>query len=88
MQRMKSDMVTMDKREIADKTIEESRIRNDDLTRERRYKADRTQDMNRLRNDEATADRREIEDGSRTRNFVVSLVLLSALAVVAYFIFI
>jgi len=87
-QRMESDMATMDRREMADKTLSDNRNRNDLLTQERRFKADKTMGENRLKNDEMTANRRETKDGNLNMTLLISLSILAVLAVAALFIFI
>ena len=61
-QRMKSDLTTMDRREMVDRAMVNSRDRNDALTQERRFEADATLKKNRAKNDEITAERREVKD--------------------------
>jgi hypothetical protein len=87
-QRMKSDIATIDRREMTDKTTRDNRIRNDKITGERRFKADKTVEKSRLRNDEITANRREIKDGNMNTALAISLLILIVLAVGAYFVFI
>ena len=62
LRRLKSDIATIDKREMADKAKSDNRDRNDALTQERRFEADKTMNENRAKNDEITANRREIKD--------------------------
>jgi hypothetical protein len=76
MQRMNSDIATMDRREAEDKTLSNSRDRNDSLTQERRFEADKTKAENRLRNDELTANRRETKDVNQDMVLSISLFLL------------
>jgi hypothetical protein len=88
-QRMKNDMATDNRREVADKTLSKSRDRNDALTQERRFKADKTMGMNRARNDEITAERREIKDANSPKGaLAIFLLILIVLAIGSYFIFI
>ena len=87
LQRMKSDTATGDRREMADRTVRDNRIRNDELTRERRLRADKTMIDNRLRNDEMTSNRRKINDRNPWRTIAIFLLILTVLAVGAYFIF-
>jgi hypothetical protein len=87
-QRINSDIATLDKREIADKTIKDNRIRNDDLTRERRSKADRIMDEHRLKNDETTANRREMKDGNKNLAFATFLLIVAVITFGAYVILI
>ena len=80
MQRMKNDISTMDKREVADKAIKDHREANDALTKERRLKADEKVDESRAKNDELTADRREEKDeniNSVMALFVLALIVLA-----------
>ncbi|MDP2628950.1 MAG: hypothetical protein Q8P15_03575 [Nanoarchaeota archaeon] len=86
-QRMKSDMTTKDKRDVADRATVDSRNKNDLSTQERRFEADATLKKNRERNDEITADRREKNDGSRDMALAMSLVLI-VLIIATFFIFI
>ncbi|MDP1694763.1 MAG: hypothetical protein Q8L34_04450 [Candidatus Woesearchaeota archaeon] len=88
LQRINSDMATLDKREIADKTIKENRIRNDDLTKERRSKTDKTLDESRLRNDEMTANRREIKDGHDNMRLAMFILAIAVVVFGAYVIFV
>ena len=77
-QRMRSDLATIDKREIADKATRDDRIKNDELTTNRRSKADRKETADkttvnsRIKNDELTGERRynadKVLDGNRARN--------------------
>lgn len=85
---MESDIATMDRRDVVDRTLRDNRNKNDDLTKERRSKADKTMHDNRLKNDEITSDRRELKDGNLGMALEVSLVILLVLAIGAYFIFI
>ncbi len=80
-QRMKSDLATLDRREMTDKNLEEDRIRNDSLTGERRSKSDAIVRKERLRNDEMTVTRREEKDA----NHNMALALLTAWIVVILF---
>ncbi len=59
-QRMRNDVATIDKRELADKTMKDNREKNDELTKVRRSRADQAMKQSRLRNDEITVNRREI----------------------------
>lgn len=86
-QRMKNDMETADRRESTDKATKDNRARNDEMTLERRDKADKTLSDNRLRNDEMTADRRELKDGNFGLTLVISLLIITALAVGTYYFF-
>ena len=79
MQRMKSDMATIDRRDLADETVRHNRVKNDELTNKRREKADESMEEKRLRNDEMTANRRETKDG----NFNLVLALSLVVAVLA-----
>lgn len=88
LQRMKSDMLTADRREMADKMVREDRIRNDKLTRDRRFKADKNMDENRLKNDEMTANRREMKDGNLSMALIVFLLVFLVLVVGVYLFFI
>ena len=83
---MKSDIETIDKREMADKTVRDNRNKNDEVTAERRFKADETLQKNRLKNDEITAHRREIKDENSVRDLTIALGIVTALAVVVLFI--
>ncbi len=87
-QRMKSDMSTSDRRELADKTMKGSRARNDELTLERRSRADETMDDNRLRNDELTAHRRAMKDGNFGAALAIASLILIILVAGVFFIFI
>lgn len=87
-QRMKNDMTTMNRREMADQTRKDNRIKNDELTKEKRFNADKTMEGNRLRNDEITANRREINDRNPGRDLAIFLLILLVLIVGAYLIFI
>ena len=71
-QREKSDIATMGRRKMADKTTKDNRNRNDALTQERRFKADKTVEMSRFRNDELTANRRDIKDGNKNIFLAIS----------------
>jgi len=85
--RLKSDMATVDKREVADKATVHSRNKNDLLTQERRFQADKTLENNRARNDEITSDRRITKDwANQDMALAISLIVI-ALAIVAFFIF-
>lgn len=87
-QRIKNDIATGDKREIADKVTRENRIRNDELTIERRDRADITLENNRVRNDITTANRRDIKDENiGTTAVAISLGVLLVLAIGMIFIF-
>ena len=87
MQRMKSDIATMDRREAADKVLIGSRDKNDALTQERRFEADKTMSQNRLKNDELTADRRDMEDVRNGKPSVIlaAYVLISVVLIVTIF---
>lgn len=87
-QRMKSDMATMDKREVVDRAKVDSRGRNDEATQERRFKADEAMNLHRIKNDEITADRREVKDANTDMALAISLSALAVLAVGAFFILI
>lgn len=87
-QRMKSDIATMDRREMADDTVRNSRFRNDELTRERRNKVDKAIDDHRIKNDETTFIRREIKDENQSAVLAVSLLILVVLGVGIFSIFI
>ena len=73
-QRMESDMATIDKREIADKTLSDNRNRNDLLTEERRFEEDRGEMASntltdiRNKNDHLTQDRRFKADKTMGEN--------------------
>ncbi|MEK6889567.1 MAG: hypothetical protein AABW82_02780 [Nanoarchaeota archaeon] len=84
-QRMKSNIATQDRRDLADKARNDNRVKNDELTIERRDKADKVLDENRLKNDEMTANRRERNDGYPTRTIVSILLVLAILAAWIYF---
>jgi len=87
-QRRHNDLATMDKREAADKTMNDNRNKNDALTQERRLEADKTMNENRARNDELTSIRREIKDSKNQKGTWALLVLiLVLLAMSSYFIF-
>lgn len=88
-QRMENDTMTIDRRDMEDKTISDNRIRNDGLTRERRYNADKAMEKSRTRNDEITAERREVKDGNFSTILAVSLLIsiFAVLAVEVFFIF-
>jgi hypothetical protein len=89
LRRLKSDISTIDKREMADKVKSDNRDRNDALTQERRFEADATLKKNRERNDEITADRRVTKDwANQDMALAISLFLLIILAVGIFFIFI
>ncbi len=87
-QRMKSDIATMDRRDQTDRTVRDNRNRNDELTGERRSEADKTLRDSRIRNDEMTANRRKINDQNPWGTLAISLLILAALAIGAYLIFI
>ncbi len=74
-QRTKSDMATIDKRDIVDKELKDHRDANDALTKERREKADVKMDESRLKNDELTAERRETKDENVNTALVMSLLI-------------
>ena len=84
-QRTRNDLATMDRREIVDKARIDNRNKNDELTVERRDKADKIMEDNRLRNDEMTANRRKKNDRNPWRTFVISLLVIAALAAGAYY---
>jgi len=79
-QRLKSDIATIEKRETADKTVRDNRIRNDELTEKRRSKADKkelaenttenTKISNRLKNDVSTIEKRSKADKTLEKNRV------------------
>ena len=85
-QRIKSDIATIDKREMADTAVRNNRVRNDEITAERREKADKVMDESRVRNDEITAERRETKDGSPGVALTVFSLMLLAFAVGTFFI--
>jgi hypothetical protein len=87
LRRLKSDMATIDKREMADSVKSDNRDRNDALTQERRFEADKTIGENRAKNDEITANRREIKDADRGMAVALSLFILIVLSVGIYFTF-
>ena len=87
-QRMESDLATMGKREMKDRTTIDRRNRNDALTQERRFEADKHKGENRARNDEITANRREIKDINRDMVLAISLFLLIILSVGIFLFFI
>ena len=62
LRRLKSDITTIDKREMVDRAKSDNRNRNDALTQERRFEADKTMSEERARNDKITANRREMKD--------------------------
>jgi len=78
LQRMQSDIATIDKRDMADKLVRDSRVRNDELTIERRYYADMLESADkdvidhRIKNDESTNEKRfkadKIIEDHRLRN--------------------
>lgn len=73
-QRMKNDLDTMDRRELADEAKWDNRAKNDELTGERRFKADRKDpadlitEKHRLKNDEATEEKRSHADITLEKN--------------------
>jgi hypothetical protein len=73
-QRMRSDIATMDKRKIADNTKRDKRDRNDGLTGERRFKADKGEIAssiirnNRIKNDDLTEKKRFDADKTTGNN--------------------
>jgi hypothetical protein len=81
LQRMRSDMVTIDRREIEDDAVRENRRKNDELTGERRFKADRAIQKDRLRNDELTINRRETKDGTLGMTLAIFFTVLIVLTV-------
>ena len=85
MQRVKNDVATSDKRDVADKITSDDRNRNDELTKERRVKADKTIEQNRLRNDNITVNRRGVKD--RNKSVAAAILLLIFLAVGTFLIF-
>jgi len=85
LQRMKSDIETIDRREMTDKKVENNRNRNDKLTRKRRYKADKFLGENRARNDEITANRRNIKDGNMGMALAISVLILVVLTAGVFF---
>jgi len=87
LQRKKNDRTTEDRRELADETIRDNRVKNDELTLERRNKTDKAMNERRLRNDEMTDNRREINDRNPWRTLAISLLIIAALAVGAYYLF-
>jgi hypothetical protein len=86
-QRINSDIATMDRREAVDKILIDNRDRNDALTQERRFQADKTMSKSRLKNDELTADRRDMEDVRNGKPSLVlaAYVLASVVLIVAIF---
>ncbi len=87
-QRMKNDRETENRREAADKTLNDNRKKNDALTKERRFKADKTLNDNRDRNDEKTIKRREVKDGNFWSYMGTAVLVLIMLGIGAYFLFI
>lgn len=87
-QRKKNDVATGDRREMADRARIDNRNKNDELTRERRLNADRIMRENRLRNDEMTSHRRKMNDRNPWRTLAISLLLIAALAIGAYYFFV
>ena len=88
-QRMRNDLATDNRREVADKTLSNDRDRNDALTQERRFKADKKLRDNRNRNDEITVKRREIKNANSPKGaLAIFLLILIVLAIGSYFIFI
>ena len=87
-QRMESDIATIDRREMEDKALSYNRNRNDQLTQERRFKADKTMGENRLRNDEMTANRRETKDENPSMILGMFLLIFTFLFIGAFFVFI
>jgi len=83
-----ANRVTMDNRDMADKTLKENRERNDLLTSERRFESDVALRKNRERNDEITAHRKALRNKNRDQVIAVSLVIAMGLAIWAYFIFV
>lgn len=88
MQRMKSDLVTLNKREVADKAVIGSRIKNDELTQARRIKVDKAVGKSRLKNDEETANRRETKDVTSGMDLVLFFGVVILVLVGSYFLFV
>jgi hypothetical protein len=85
LQRTKNDRTTDDRREIEDEIRRDNRIKNDALTAEKREKADQVMSEHRLRNDEMTDARRKANDRNPWRTLAISLLIMAALAVGAYY---
>jgi len=85
---MKNDILTIDKREMADRTLSDNRNRNDQLTQERRFQADKLMSESRVRNDEMTANRREIKDENPNMVIATSLLIMTAFMIGVFFVFI
>lgn len=88
LRRLKSDIATVERREMADKTMSNNRDKNDASTQERRFESDKTMGKNRAKNDETTADRREIKDANGPQGaLAIFLLILIVFAIGFYFIF-
>ena len=87
-QRMKSDIETIERREMRDRALSNNRDRNDGLTQERRFKADKLMSENRMRNDEMTANRRETKDENPSMILALFLLIFTFLVIGAFFVLI
>jgi len=78
LQRIKSDLATIDHRDAEDKLVKDNRMRNDELTSIRRFKADNKEMADqtildhRIKNDEITDEKRlkadQLTEDHRIRN--------------------